>query len=388
MEKRKVAILGSTGSIGRQALEVIGAHPELFEVALLTANDNYALLAEQAVKFDANNAVICNGALYDKCRSLLEGTDVKLFCGMDSVCSLLEGDSIDIVLTAVVGFSGLRPTVAAIRSGKTIALANKETLVAAGSLVTGLAARHSVALLPVDSEHSAIFQCLQGSYGAPVEKLIITASGGPFRNCTAEELQSVTLEQALKHPKWKMGRKITIDSATLMNKGLEVIEARWLFDMPAEKIEVVVHPESVIHSMVQFTDGAVIAQMGIPDMRLPIQYALTFPYRQSLDAPRLDFPALGRMAFHAPDTGLFPCLALAYEALSKGGNSTCVLNSANEEAVSAFMDGRIGFTDIPEVISRCLAKAGFEKEPDLDTIFATDTETRRIAAETIRTLSY
>lgn len=383
MGKRKVAILGSTGSIGRQALEVIAEHPELFEVELITANTSYELLAEQAIKFDVNNAVICDENCYEKARSLLSCSDVKLFSGIDSVCSLVASDRIDIVLASFVGFSGLKPVIAAIKAGKPLALANKETLVAAGKYVTELAESHSVPIIPVDSEHSAIFQALQGSFGAPVEKLLITASGGPFLSMTREQMSEVSAKQALAHPRWKMGAKITIDSATMMNKGFEVIEARWLFDIPADKIEVVVHPESIIHSMVQYQDGAVIAQLGLPDMKIPIQYALTYPRRESIKGDRLDLTTLGRLTFKSPDFKQFPTLEYAYECLRKGGNACCTLNGANEEAVAAFLKGRIRFTDISDIIAETLDTCEFIESPDIDTIFATDSEARRAAREII-----
>lgn len=383
MEKRRVAILGSTGSIGRQALEVIAGHPELFEVELITANTNFGLLAEQAIRFDVNNAVICDKRFYDKAHALLSGSDVKLFSGIDSVCSLVASDRIDIVLASFVGFSGLKPVIAAIKAGKPLALANKETLVAAGKYVTGLAESYSVPIIPVDSEHSAIFQALQGSFGAPVEKLLITASGGPFLAMTREQMSEVTPQQALAHPRWKMGAKITIDSATMMNKGFEVIEAKWLFDIPAEKIEVVVHPESIIHSMVQYHDGAVIAQLGLPDMKIPIQYALTYPGRQSIKGERLDLTALGKLTFSTPDFQQFPTLGYAYECLKKGGNACCIMNGANEEAVAAFLEGKIRFTDISDIIAQTLDTCRFVESPDIDTIFATDTVARRTARDII-----
>lgn len=382
-KKRTVAILGSTGSIGRQAVEVILNHPGLFDVELLTANDNYKLLAEQAVKLKANNAVICNDALYGKAASLLSGTDVKLFSGMDSVCSIVQQDGIDIVLASMVGFSGMRPVIKALESGKTVALANKEILVCAGKIITGMSLKHSAPLIPVDSEHSAIFQCLQGSFGSVVDELIITASGGPFRELPAEKLDSVTPEQALDHPKWKMGRKVTVDSATMMNKGFEVIEASWLFGIPAEKISVAVHPESVVHSMVRFQDGAVLAQLGMPDMRIPIQYALTYPYRRPADGKRLDFFELGSLTFRRPDMEKFPALATAYAALEKGGNTCCAMSGADEEAVTAFIEGKIRFTDINKVVEETLAKVAFVAEPDMEGIFETDRLARLEASRII-----
>lgn len=382
--KRKIAILGSTGSIGKQAIEVILSNPDLFEVELLTANENYGLLASQAAAVNANNAVICRDEFYDKASSLLSGTDVKVFSGMDSVCSLVQSDDIDIVLASMVGFSGLRPVLKAIESGKTIAIANKEILVCAGEAVTGLSMKHSAPLIPVDSEHSAIFQCLQGSFGSPVDELIITASGGPFREYPAESLSSVTPEQALDHPRWKMGKKVTVDSATMMNKGFEVIEARWLFGIPSEQISVVTHPESIIHSMVRFQDGAIMAQMGMPDMRIPIQYALTYPYRQPAEGERLDLCALGKLTFHKPDTVKFPALDTARRALDKGGNACCVMSGADEEAVNAFIQGRIRFTDIVPVIEETLATVPFIQGEDIGNIFESDRAARETASRIIK----
>ena len=318
MEKRRIAILGSTGSIGTQALDVIRRHRDLFEVELLTANNNSRLLTEQAIEFEANNVVICNEDKYREVADALQPRFIKVFAGMQSVCDLVASDSIDIVLTAMVGFSGLRSTVAALEAGKTIALANKETLVAAGAIVTGLARSRNVPILPVDSEHSAIFQCLQGSFGARLEKIHLTASGGPFRCWTKEEIAKAGRDEALNHPRWNMGNKVTIDSATMMNKGLEVIEAKWLFGIEPERIKVVVHPQSIIHSMVEFEDGAVIAQLGHPDMREPIQYALAYPDRLTLDNRKLDFAELGQLTFASPDTDRFPALSLAYSAIGKG----------------------------------------------------------------------
>lgn len=381
MRKRRIAILGSTGSIGRQALDVIRQHRDLFEVELLTANNNSRLLAEQAIEFDANNAVICNSDKYKEVSEALRPYYTKVFAGMQSVCDLVAGDETDIVLTSMVGFSGLESTVAAIRAGKTIALANKETLVAAGETVMELAAKHHAAILPVDSEHSAIFQCLHCSPQAQIEKIHLTASGGPFRTWTKDRIASATAEQALRHPKWSMGSKITIDSATMMNKGLEIIEARWLFDVSPDRINVVVHPQSVIHSMVEFADGAVIAQMGHPDMREPIQYALGYPERLTLDNRKLDFAELGSMTFESPDETRFPALALAKEALEKGGNMPCIMNAANEVAVDAFLHGRIGFYGMSELVSRCMAGVDFVSHPDLDCIFLTDREAAAKARE-------
>ena len=380
-EKRRIAILGSTGSIGRQALDVIRRHRDLFEVELLTANNSSELLISQAVEFEANSVVICNEKLYDEVAEALQPHYVKVFAGMKSVCDLVAGENIDIVLTAMVGFSGLEPTIAAIRAGKAIALANKETLVAAGAIVMSSARKYNAPILPVDSEHSAIFQCLQGSHGARPSKIHLTASGGPFRNMDREEIAGVTKEAALKHPRWNMGHKVTIDSATMMNKGLEVIEAKWLFGMEPSAIEVVVHPQSVIHSMVEFEDGAVIAQLGHPDMRQPIQYALSYPSRLPLNNRKLNFAELGELTFHAPDTVKFPALGLAYEAIRRGGNMPCIMNAANEVAVDAFLKDRIGFYDINRIIEETMNGADFVGEPDLDTIFMTNGEALAKAKE-------
>ena len=369
MEKRRIAILGSTGSIGRQALDVIRQHRDLFEVELLTANNSTELLIEQAIEFDVNSVVICNEDKYKEVAEALQPHYIKVFAGMQSVCDLVTGDNIDIVLTSMVGFSGLASTVAAVKAGKTIALANKETLVAAGAIVMNLAAQHGSRILPVDSEHSAIFQCLMGSAGADIEKIHLTASGGPFRTWTRDQIAQATRAQALNHPHWSMGSKITIDSATMMNKGLEIIEARWLFGTPGEKIDVVVHPESIIPSMVEYEDGAVIAQMGHPDMREAIQFAFSFPHRLTLDNRKLNFAELGSMSFFAPDMEKFPALGLAYESLRKGGNMACIMNAANEAAVEAFLQERIGFYDITDVVQECMAGADFVADPDLETIF-------------------
>lgn len=384
MEKRRVAILGSTGSIGTQALDVIRQHRDLFEVELLTANSSSEKLIEQAIEFDVNSVVICNESKYQEVADALQPHFIKVFAGMDSVCELVTGDNIDIVLTSMVGFSGLRSTIAAVKAGKTIALANKETLVAAGQIVMDLAAKHNVKIFPVDSEHSAIFQCLMGSAGAGIEKIHLTASGGPFRTWSREDIAKATCAQALKHPNWAMGSKITIDSATMMNKGLEIIEARWLFGTPGEKIEVVVHPESIIHSMVEYADGSVIAQLGHPDMREPIQYALTWPARLPLNNRKLNFAELGQITFHAPDKEKFPALGLAYESLAKGGNMACIMNAANEAAVAAYLRDEIGFYDITDIVAECMAGSDFAAEPDLETIFATDKAVYAKAAELAR----
>jgi 1-deoxy-D-xylulose-5-phosphate reductoisomerase len=384
MEKRRVAILGSTGSIGRQALDVIRQHRDLFEVELITANNSAEMLIEQAIEFDVNNVVICNEAKYKEVADALQPHMIKVFAGMDSVCDLVTSDTIDIVLTSMVGFSGLSSTIAAVKAGKTIALANKETLVAAGQIVMNLAAANNVKIFPVDSEHSAIFQCLMGSAGAEIEKIHLTASGGPFRTWTREDIAKATCSQALKHPNWNMGSKITIDSATMMNKGLEIIEARWLFGTPGDKIEVVVHPESIIHSMVEYADGAVIAQLGHPDMREPIQYALTWPHRLPLNNRKLNFADLAKMTFYAPDKEKFPALELAYRSLEKGGNMACIMNAANEAAVAAYLRDDIGFYDITDIVAECMDGADFAANPDIDTIFSSNESAYAMACELIR----
>ena len=384
MEKRRIAILGSTGSIGRQALDVISQHRDLFEVELLTANNSSDLLIRQAIEFNANAVVICNESKYAEVSEALEPHYIKVFAGMRSVCDLVSGDNIDIVLTSMVGFSGLESTISAVKAGKTIALANKETLVAAGQLVMDLAAKHRARILPVDSEHSAIFQCLMGSAGAEIEKIHLTASGGPFRTWNREDIAAATPAQALKHPNWSMGSKITIDSATMMNKGLEIIEARWLFGTPGDKINVVVHPESIIHSMVEYADGSVIAQMGHPDMREAIQFAFSYPHRLPLDNRKLNFAELGSMSFFAPDFEKFPGLRLAYKALEKGGNMACIMNAANEAAVAAYLKGRIGFYDITDIMERCMDDGPFIASPDMDDIFRTNDETLKMAGDLMK----
>ena len=384
MEKRRIAILGSTGSIGRQALDVISQHRDLFEVELLTANNSSDLLIRQAIEFNANAVVICNESKYAEVSEALEPHYIKVFAGMKSVCDLVSGDNIDIVLTSMVGFSGLESTISAVKAGKTIALANKETLVAAGQLVMDLAAKHRARILPVDSEHSAIFQCLMGSAGAEIEKIHLTASGGPFRTWNREDIAAATPAQALKHPNWSMGSKITIDSATMMNKGLEIIEARWLFGTPGDKINVVVHPESIIHSMVEYADGSVIAQMGHPDMREAIQFAFSYPYRLPLANRKLNFAELGSMSFFAPDFEKFPGLRLAYKALEKGGNMACIMNAANEAAVAAYLKERIGFYEITDIVERCMDDGPFIASPDMDDIFRTNDETLKMAEDLIK----
>ena len=387
MEKRHIAILGSTGSIGRQALDVIRQHRDLFEVELLTANNSSELLIQQAIEFDANNVVICNEDKYSEVADALQPHYIKVFAGMQSVCDLVKSETIDIVLTSMVGFSGLASTVAAVNAGKTIALANKETLVAAGAIVMDLAAKHRSRILPVDSEHSAIFQCLMGSAGADIEKIHLTASGGPFRTWSREQIAKATRAQALNHPNWNMGSKITIDSATMMNKGLEIIEARWLFGTPGDKINVVVHPESIIHSMVEYADGSVIAQIGHPDIREAIQFAFSYPQRLTLDNRKLNFAELGSLSFFAPDMDKFPALQLAYKALEKGGNMACIMNAANEAAVAAFLQERIGFYDITDVVAECMDGADFAASPDLVDIFEYNDATLIRAEEIIQRIS-
>lgn len=380
-EKRRIAILGSTGSIGRQALDVVRQHKDLFEVELLTANNSSALLIEQAMEFRPGSVVICNEAKYQEVADALQPNDIKVFTGMDSVCSLVEAEDIDIVLTALVGFSGLRPTISAIKAGKVIALANKETLVAGGSVVMDLARKYNSPILPVDSEHSAIFQCLLGATGNPISRIHLTASGGPFRTWDRDRIAAATKNEALKHPQWTMGAKITIDSATMMNKGFEMIEARWLFDTAPDKINIVVHPQSIIHSMVEFADGAVIAQLGNPDMREPIQFALSFPERLTLNNKKLDFASLQGLTFEEPDMEKFPCLSLAFEAIRRGGNVPCAMNAANEAAVAAFLKDNIRFYDIPEIISACMAGVNFVEKPTVEDLLATNAEVYRVAAE-------
>ena len=381
--KRRIAILGSTGSIGRQTLDVVRQHPDLFQVELLTANNSVDLLVAQAKEFDANSVVICNESHYREVADALQDDGIKVFAGIGSACDLVAGDNIDIVVASMVGFSGLAPTVAAVKAGKIIALANKETLVAAGSVVMELSRKYNAPILPVDSEHSAIFQCLLAAQGNALSRIHLTASGGPFRTWDKERIASATKDMALKHPNWNMGAKITIDSATMMNKGFEVIEAKWLFDVEPDRIHVVVHPESIIHSMVEFEDGAVIAQLGHPDMREPIQFALGFPKRLPLNNRKLDFASIGSLSFAEPDIDRFPALGLAFEAIRRGGNIPCVLNAANEAAVAAYLKDRIGFYDIARVAEECMAGADFAANPTLDDIFASNDWALRRANELI-----
>ena len=378
---RTICILGSTGSIGKQTLEVVEEHPDLFSVYAITANRSADLLIEQARKFRPEAVVITDETYYDKVKEALADLPIKVWTGADALTQVVQADPIDIVVTAMVGFAGLRPTVAAIRARKTIALANKETLVVAGGLIERLVAEYQVAILPVDSEHSAIFQCLQGERQNPVEKLIITASGGPFRTFTMEQMRDVTAAQALRHPNWDMGAKITIDSASMMNKGFEVIEAKWLFNMTADRIEVAVHPQSIVHSMVEFKDGAVKAQLGMPDMKVPIAYALSYPDRmESHINGKLSIEKYANLTFERPDPERFPNLKLAFAALAEGGDRTCVLNAANEVVNQAFREGRCKFLQMSEVIGETLGKMPFVRQPELEDYFEIDAEARRVAA--------
>ena len=379
MSKRRIAILGSTGSIGTQTLDVVRQHRDLFEVEMISAGSNVELLAAQALEFDVNNVVICNEARYPKLCELLKDSDSKAWTSVGSLCSLVRSESVDIVVGAMVGFSGLRPTLEALKAGKIVALANKETLVAAGSIVMRTMRENGAVILPVDSEHSAIFQCLLGAQGNTIHKIHLTASGGPFRTWERQRIEGATAADALKHPNWDMGAKVTIDSATLMNKGFELIEARWLFDVQPRDINVVVHPESIIHSMVEFEDGAVIAQLGSPDMRVPIGLALSFPARLDVGCKRLDFKTLGSLNFESPDTDRFPNLRLAYEAIERGGNAPCALNAANEVAVAAYLKGLIGFYDISRINEKCLRGLNFVADPSIEDIFETNAEVARIA---------
>jgi len=378
-EKKKIAILGSTGSIGTQALDVIAANPTQFEVEVLTAQQNADLLIAQAIQFSPNCVVIGDTTKRDKVMQALSGHDIKVYAGQESLSQVVQMESIDLVLTALVGYAGLQPTLSAINAGKQLALANKETLVVAGELVTKLAKEKGVNIYPVDSEHSAIFQCLVGEFHNPIEKIYLTASGGPFRGKNKEFLASVKKEQALKHPNWDMGAKITIDSASLMNKGLEVIEAKWLFGLKTNQIDVIVHPQSIVHSIVQFEDGSMKAQMGLPDMKLPIQYAMAYPQRLKSDFPRFNFLAYPELTFEKPDTETFRNLALAFDALNKGGNMPCVLNAANEVVVDAFLKDKISFLGMSDIIETCMSKVPSIAKPDYDSYVASDSEARRLA---------
>jgi 1-deoxy-D-xylulose-5-phosphate reductoisomerase len=376
MTKKQITILGSTGSIGTQALEVIEYHNDKFEVYALTANNQADLLIEQARKFNPEFVVIANEEKYLHVKENLADLPIKVYAGIDAISDVAEMQTADIVLTAMVGYSGLLPTIKAVKAGKTIALANKETLVVAGELVCELANKHKTPILPVDSEHSAIFQCLSGEGNNPVEKIILTASGGPFREKKLEELAKVTKKEALKHPNWTMGEKITIDSASMMNKGFEVIEAKWLFGLSGKQIDVVIHPQSIIHSMVQFCDGSIKAQMGLPDMKLPIQYALTYPERYKSNYPRLDFNTYNSLTFEEVDTGKFRNLAFAYEAMEKGGNMPCILNAANEIVVEAFLQDKIGFLEMSDIIEKTMSNVSFIAHPTYDDYVETDEEAR------------
>lgn len=374
---RRIAVLGSTGSMGTQALEVIALHPELLQLEIIAANSSADILIQQAKQYHPNIVVVVQEEAYRKVKEALADEEVKVFCGEESLCDVCEMDCVDIVLSCIVGIAGLKPAFRTVSCGTPLAIANKETLVVAGELIMRTAKEHNAPVIPVDSEHSAIFQCLAGEHFNPVEKLIITASGGAFRTFTPEQLEKVTLKDALKHPNWSMGPKVTIDSASLMNKGLEVIEAKWLFGMPLEKIDVLVHPQSVIHSMVQFEDGSVKAQLGIPDMRLPIQYALTFPLRLPLPYPRLDFTQYGQFTFEKPNREMFPCLDMAYKASAAGGGMPCVMNAANEAAVKMFMEEKIKFTDIPRIIEHALATAPSVKPQTIEEYITLDAETKQ-----------
>lgn len=380
IKKKQIAILGSTGSIGSQALQVVAEHPDLYEVYALTANNSVEQLIQQARQFMPEAVVIANENKYEELKQALSGLPIKVYAGVEALCQVVESGPIDIVLSAMVGYAGLKPTINAIKARKQIALANKETLVVAGELINSLANTYKAPILPVDSEHSAIFQCLAGEFDNPIEKIILTASGGPFRRCSLEQLSLVKKEQALKHPNWEMGAKITIDSASMMNKGFEVIEAKWLFGVRPDQIEVVVHPQSVIHSMVQFEDGSVKAQLGMPDMRLPIQYAFSYPYRIQSSFERIDFTKCTNLTFEQPDTKRFRNLALAYEAMNKGGNLPCIVNAANEVVVAAFLRDEIGFLKMSDVIEQTMCKVSYINQPDYDDYVATDAEARRIAA--------
>lgn len=377
--KKQICILGSTGSIGTQALDVIRQHPDLYEAYALTANDSWEKLAAQARQFNPAAVVIANEAHYEDLKTRLADTDVKVYAGHKALCEIVEAQPIDMVLAALVGFAGFEPTIRAIKARKKICLANKETLVVAGELILNLVQQYHVDLLPVDSEHSAIFQCLVGEEMNEVDKILLTCSGGPFRTFTHEQLRTVTAADALRHPTWKMGAKITIDSASLMNKGFEVMEAKWLFGVPADRIEVLIHPQSVVHSGVQYKDGAVKAQLGVPDMRLPIQYAFSFPKRLNLQGDRLDLFKVQKLEFFKPDVDKFPCLRLAYEAIHQGGNMPCILNAANEVANAAFRRGECSFLGMADIIAKTMKDATFDKTPDLDTYFKTDAEARQIA---------
>ena len=385
MEKRKqqIAILGSTGSIGTQALDVISQHPERFEVYAITANNNVDLLIKQAIQYVPEVVVIANNDKYEILKEALKKHPIKVWSGIDAICDVVQSDNIDVVLTAMVGFSGLNPTVSALKAGKRIALANKETLVVAGEYIVDLALKNGAPILPVDSEHSAIFQCLNGEELNRINKIWLTASGGPFRNYSIEELQFVDKKQALNHPCWNMGSKVTIDSSTLINKGFEMIEAKWLFDVHPSQIEVAVHPQSIVHSMVEFVDTSVMAQLGAPDMRIPIQYAFTYPERLKSDFKPVNFFELSNLTFEKPDLNVFRNLSFAYDAIEKGGNMPCILNAANEIAVESFLQERISYLSMSDILEQAMNRASFIKSPSLNDYLETDTETRKIAREII-----
>lgn len=385
MEKRKqqIAILGSTGSIGTQALDVISQHPERFEVYAITANNNIDLLIKQAIEFSPEVVVIANNDKYETLKEALRKYPIKVWSGIESICDVVQSDNIDVVLTAMVGFSGLNPTISALKAGKRIALANKETLVIAGEYIVDLALKNGAPILPVDSEHSAIFQCLNGEELNRINRIWLTASGGPFRNFTKEKLQFVDKKQALNHPCWNMGSKVTIDSSTLMNKGFEMIEAKWLFDVKPSQIEVVVHPQSIVHSMVEFVDTSVMAQMGVPDMRVPIQYAFTYPERIKSDFKPVNFFELSNLTFEKPDLEVFRNLSFAYDAIEKGGNMPCILNAANEIAVESFLEEKTSYLEMSDILEYAMSKVSFIKSPSLNDYLETDTETRKIATELI-----
>ena len=384
IKKKRIAILGATGSIGTQALDVISKHLDLYEVRVLTANNQVGLLARQARQFMPDAVVIANEEKYNELKEALDDLPIKVYAGAEALCEVVEMDTVDMVLTAMVGYSGLKPTIRAIKAHKIIALANKETLVVAGGLIERLSAEYQSAIIPVDSEHSAIFQCLVGETGNEIEKILLTASGGPFRTFTKEQLQHVTSAQALKHPNWKMGAKVTIDSASMMNKGFEMMEAKWLFGVQPEQIEVLVHPQSIVHSMVQFRDGAVKAQLGVPDMRLPIQYAFSYPDRITSDVGRIDFSVCQSLTFEHPDTERFRNLALAFEAMKRGGNMSCIVNAANEVVVDAFLHDNISFLGMSDLIEKMMATAPFIAQPTYEDYVATDTEVRRMTKELIK----
>lgn len=381
---KQIAILGSTGSIGTQALEVVSEYPDSFEVYALTAHRNVELLIEQAKKYMPDTVIIADESYYPRLKEALKDLPIKTFAGAKAIEDVVQASPVDLVLTAMVGYAGLKPTIQALKAGKDIALANKETMVVAGEIINRLAKENRAAILPVDSEHSAIFQCLE--LQNPLEKVILTASGGPFRKFSMDQLQHVTKEQALKHPNWSMGAKITIDSASMMNKGFEVIEAKWLFGLDPKCIDVVVHPQSIVHSMVQFKDGSVKAQLGLPDMKLPILYAFTYPYRFATDYKRVDFPLIGQLEFERPDQEKFRNLALAYEAMKKGGNMPCILNAANEIAVASFLQDKISFLGMSDMIAYTMAHANFILQPDYEDYVQTDAQARRIASEYLKTL--